>query len=39
MLREMIRAGVSADLVVGSSVGAMNAAYFAALLMQQESTS
>jgi NTE family protein len=29
MLREMIRAGVSADLVVGSSVGAMNAAYFA----------
>jgi NTE family protein len=29
MLREMMRAGVSADLVVGSSVGAMNAAYFA----------
>jgi NTE family protein len=29
MLRELMRAGVSADLVVGSSVGAMNAAYFA----------
>ena len=29
MLRALIRAGVSADLVVGSSVGAMNAAYFA----------
>jgi NTE family protein len=29
MLREIMRAGVSADLVVGSSVGAMNAAYFA----------
>ena len=29
MLRELIHAGVSADLVVGSSVGAMNAAYFA----------
>ena len=29
MLRELMHAGVSADLVVGSSVGAMNAAYFA----------
>jgi NTE family protein len=29
MLRELMRAGVRADLVVGSSVGAMNAAYFA----------
>lgn len=29
MLRELMRAGVSADLVIGSSVGAMNAAYFA----------
>jgi NTE family protein len=29
MLRELIHAGVSADLVVGSYVGAMNAAYFA----------
>jgi NTE family protein len=29
MLRELMRAGVSADFVVGSSVGAMNAAYFA----------
>src|SRR5271168_5002601 len=29
MLRELMQAGVSADLVVGSSVGAMNAAYFA----------
>ena len=29
MLRELIHAEVSADLVVGSSVGAMNAAYFA----------
>ena len=29
MLRALIRAGVSADLVIGSSVGAMNAAYFA----------
>ena len=29
MLLEMMRAGVSADLVVGSSAGAMNAAYFA----------
>jgi NTE family protein len=29
MLRELVRAGVSADFVVGSSVGAMNAAYFA----------
>jgi NTE family protein len=29
MLRELIHTGVSADLVVGSSVGAMNAAYFA----------
>jgi NTE family protein len=29
MLRELNHAGVSADLVVGSSVGAMNAAYFA----------
>ena len=29
MLRELMHAGVSADLVVGSSVGAINAAYFA----------
>ena len=29
MLRELMHAGVSADLVVGSSVSAMNAAYFA----------
>ena len=29
MLRELMHAGVSADLVVGFSVGAMNAAYFA----------
>ena len=29
MLRELMHAGVSADFVVGSSVGAMNAAYFA----------
>jgi Patatin-like phospholipase len=29
MLRELMDAGVSADLVLGSSVGAMNAAYFA----------
>ena len=29
MLRELMLAGVSADLVVGSSIGAMNAAYFA----------
>ena len=29
MLRELMHAGVSADLVLGSSVGAMNAAYFA----------
>src|SRR5271169_539800 len=29
MLRELLRAGVKADFVVGSSVGAMNAAYFA----------
>ncbi len=29
MLRELLRAGIKADLVVGSSVGAMNAAYFA----------
>jgi NTE family protein len=29
MLRELMHAGVSADLVVGSSVGTMNAAYFA----------
>lgn len=29
MLRELLNAGVSADFVVGSSVGAMNAAYFA----------
>jgi len=29
MLRELMRAGVNADFVVGSSVGAMNAAYFA----------
>ena len=29
MLRELMRAGIVADFVVGSSVGAMNAAYFA----------
>ena len=29
MLRELMHAEVDADLVVGSSVGAMNAAYFA----------
>jgi NTE family protein len=29
MLRELTRAGVGADLVLGSSVGAINAAYFA----------
>ena len=29
MLRELMHAGVNADLVLGSSVGAMNAAYFA----------
>ncbi len=29
MLREVVRAGVTADLLVGSSVGALNAAYFA----------
>ena len=29
MLRELMHAEVSADLVLGSSVGAMNAAYFA----------
>jgi NTE family protein len=29
MLRELMRAGVGANLVLGSSVGAMNAAYFA----------
>jgi NTE family protein len=29
MLRELTRRGVSADFVVGSSVGAMNASYFA----------
>ena len=29
MLRELIRAGVRADFVVGSSVGALNAAHFA----------
>ena len=29
MLRELTRAGIKADFVVGSSVGAMNAAYFA----------
>ena len=29
MLHELMHAGVSADLVLGSSVGAMNAAYFA----------
>ena len=29
MLRELMRAGVTADFVVGSSVGAMNAAFFA----------
>jgi NTE family protein len=29
MLRELMHAGISPDLVVGSSVGAMNAAYFA----------
>ena len=30
MLRELMRHGLSADFVVGSSVGALNAAYFAA---------
>jgi NTE family protein len=29
MLRELMSRGVSADFVVGSSVGAMNASYFA----------
>ena len=29
MLRELVRRGVDADFVVGSSVGALNAAYFA----------
>jgi len=29
MLRELVRAGAGADFVVGSSVGALNAAYFA----------
>ena len=29
MLRELTRSGVSADFVVGSSVGAINASYFA----------
>jgi predicted acylesterase/phospholipase RssA len=29
MLRELLHAGVRADFVIGSSVGAMNAAYFA----------
>lgn len=29
MLRELLHAGVNADFVVGSSVGAMNAAHFA----------
>jgi len=29
MLRELIRAGVRPDLVVGASAGAINAAYFA----------
>jgi NTE family protein len=29
ILHELMHAGVSADLVLGSSVGAMNAAYFA----------
>jgi NTE family protein len=31
MLRELIRFGVSPDFVVGSSVGALNAAYFAGM--------
>jgi NTE family protein len=30
MLRELMRCGLNADFVVGSSVGALNAAYFAA---------
>src|SRR5271163_1156834 len=30
MLRELLRHGLNADFVVGSSVGALNAAYFAA---------
>ena len=30
MLRELMRYGLDADFVVGSSVGALNAAYFAA---------
>jgi NTE family protein len=29
MLRELTHAGVGADMVLGSSVGAINAAYFA----------
>ncbi len=29
MLRELMRHGLDADFVVGSSVGALNAAYFA----------
>jgi NTE family protein len=29
MLRELLRAGVEADIVIGSSVGALNAAFFA----------
>jgi NTE family protein len=29
MLRELLHAGVKPDFVVGSSIGAMNAAYFA----------
>src|SRR5271169_4784259 len=29
MLRELMRVGLTADLVVGSSVGAINATYFA----------
>jgi NTE family protein len=29
MLRELVRIGIAADFVVGSSVGAINAAYFA----------
>jgi predicted acylesterase/phospholipase RssA len=37
MLHELMHAGVSADLVLGSSVGAMNAAYFAVLLMSRVS--
>ena len=37
MLRELMQVGVRADLVIGSSVGAMNAAYFAqALPMRRE---